>query len=118
MKNYVAAVVVAVPVCRPVRPRRAHPSLLVPFMDGNRSFAHGSASFAGGNATFADGNTSFVDGNVLLWYGNAAARTFGRAHRHRPYHFTARRRSAKVKTKILMLAVTLQAIKRKKQCSQ
>ena len=28
------------------------------------------------------------------------------------------RRSAKVETKILMLAVTLQALKRKKQCSQ
>ena len=28
------------------------------------------------------------------------------------------RRSAKMKTKILMLAVTLQALKRKKQCSQ
>ena len=80
MKNYVAAVVVAVPVCRPARPARAHPSLVVPFMDGNRSFAHGSASFAGGNATFADGNTSF-------WYGNAAVRTFGRARRHRPYDF-------------------------------
>ena len=23
---------------------------------------------------------------VYFWYGNAAARTFGRAHRHRPYH--------------------------------
>ena len=111
MSNYVAARVVAVPMCRPARPARAHPSLVVPFMDGNRSFAHGSASFAGGNATFADGNTSFSD-------GNAAARTFGRAHRHRPYHSNTCRRSAKVKTKILMLAVTLQALKRKKQCSQ
>ena len=118
MKNYVAAVVVAVPVCRPARPARAHPSLVVPFMDGNMLFAHGYASFAGGNAMFADGNTSFVDGNVLLWYGNAAVRTFGRAHRRRPYHSNTCRRSAKVKTKILMLAVTLQAIKRKKQCSQ
>ena len=111
MSNYVAARVVAVPVCRPARPARAHPSLAVPFTDGNRSFAHGSASFVGGNATFVDGNTSFSN-------GNAAARTFGRAHRHRPYHSTARRHSAKVKTKILMLAVTLQALKRKKQCSQ
>ena len=24
---------------------------------------------------------------VYFWYGNAAARTFGRAHRHRPYGF-------------------------------
>ncbi|MFC2319030.1 MAG: hypothetical protein ACFNLP_04675, partial [Segatella oulorum] len=24
---------------------------------------------------------------VYFWYGNAAARTFGRAHRHRPYAF-------------------------------
>ena len=23
----------------------------------------------------------------VFWYGNAAARTFGRAHRHRPYGF-------------------------------
>ena len=78
MSNYVAARVVAVPVCRPARPARAHPSLVVPFTDGNRLFAHGNVSFAGGNAMFADGNTSFSD-------GNAAARTFGRAHRHRPY---------------------------------
>ena len=49
----------------------------------------------------------------LFWYGNAAARTFGRAHRHRPYHSNTCRHSAKVKTKILMLAVTLQTIKRK-----
>ena len=27
-------------------------------------------------------------GNVLFADGNAAARTFGRAHRHRPYHFS------------------------------
>ena len=27
-------------------------------------------------------------GNVLFTDGNAAARTFGRAHRHRPYHFS------------------------------
>ena len=26
--------------------------------------------------------------DVLFAYGNAAARTFGRAHRHRPYHFS------------------------------
>ena len=45
---------------------------------GNRLFAHGSASFAGGNMLFARGIVPF-------WYGNAAARTFGRAHRHRPY---------------------------------
>ena len=30
MSNYVAARVVAVPVCRPARPARAHPSLGVP----------------------------------------------------------------------------------------
>ena len=24
---------------------------------------------------------------VYFWYGNVAARTFGRAHRHRPYGF-------------------------------
>ena len=24
---------------------------------------------------------------VWIWYGNAAAQTFGRAHRHRPYGF-------------------------------
>ena len=24
---------------------------------------------------------------VYFWYGNAAARTFGRVHRHRPYGF-------------------------------
>ena len=49
----------------------------------------------------------------VFWYGNAATRTFGRAHRHRPYHFNTRRHSAKVKTKKLSLAVTLQTMKRK-----
>ena len=111
MGNDVRVRVVAVPVCRPARPARAHPSLAVPFTDGNMAFAHGSASFADGNATFADGSTSFSD-------GNAAARTFGRAHRRRPYHSNTRRHSAKMKIKILVLAVTLQALKRKKQCSQ
>ena len=125
MSNYVAARVVAVPVCRPARPARAHPSLAVPFKDGNMAFVHGSASFADGNAMFADGNISF-------WYGNAAARTFGRAHRHRPYHskrtspfrkgenksFNACSNAASAKMQKTMLAVTLQAIKRKKQCSQ
>ena len=112
MSNYVAARVVAVPVCRPARPAKGASIVSgAKRIGGNMLFAHGNASFAGGNATFADGNTSF-------WYGNAAARTFGRAHRHRPYHSNTRRHSAKVKTKILVLAVTLQAIKRKKQCSQ
>ena len=31
-------------------------------------------------------NTMFAHGSTSFWYGNAAARTFGRAHRHRPYH--------------------------------
>ena len=60
-----SSVVVAVPVCRPARPARAHPSL-------------GGAD-EGGKTMFADGSASFSD-------GNAAARAFGRAHRHRPYH--------------------------------
>ena len=79
---------------------------------------NGNGSFAGGDVSFADGNTSFAGGDVPFTDGNAAARTFGRARRHRPYHSNTHRRSAKVKIKILMLAVTLQAIKRKKQCSQ
>ena len=48
---------------------------------------------------------------MYFWYGNAAAQTFGRAHRHRPYHSNTCRHSAEMKTKILMLAVTLQALK-------
>ena len=39
-----------------------------------------SGAGEGGNATFADGSTSFSD-------GNAAARTFGRAHRQPPLPF-------------------------------
>ena len=78
MENDVRARVVAVPVCRPARPARAHPSLVVQKMGGNTMFAHGSVPFADGCVPFADGNTSFSD-------GNAAARTFGRARRHRPY---------------------------------
>jgi len=45
--------------------------------------------------------------------GCALAGRHGRAHRHRPYHFNTRRHSAKVKTKKLSLAVTLQTMKRK-----
>ena len=51
----------------------------------------------------------FADGSTSFWYGNAATRTFGRAHRHRPYQSNICRHSAKIKTKILVLAVTLQA---------
>ena len=93
--------------CVPARvaPQGRIHRLSVPLADGNISFVHGSMPFADGNATFADVSTSFSD-------GNAAARTFGRAHRHRPYHFNTRRRSEKVKTKKLLLAVTLQALKR------
>ena len=39
------------------------------------------ASFMNGNAAFAGEDVPFTD-------GNAAARTFGRAHRRRPYHFS------------------------------
>ena len=35
----------------------------------------------------ADGNATFVDRDVFFTDGNAAARTFGRAHRRRPYGF-------------------------------
>ena len=81
MSNYVAARVVAVPVCRPARPRKGASIVrCAERIGGNMLFAHGNVSFADGNATFAGGNTSF-------WYGNAAAQTFGRAHRHRPYGF-------------------------------
>ena len=38
-----------------------------------------SGAGEGGNMLFAHGSASFLD-------GNAAARTFGWAHRHRPYH--------------------------------
>ena len=41
-----------------------------------------------GDMLFADGNVSFAHGNVLFTHGNVAARTFGRAHRRRPYHFS------------------------------
>ena len=37
---------------------------------------------------FADGNDSFAHGDVLFTHGNVAARTFGWAHRRRPYHFS------------------------------
>ena len=49
-----------------------------------------------GNAPFADGERALLRmetpplrvGNVLFADGNAAVRTFGRAHRRRPYHFS------------------------------
>ena len=63
--------------------------------DGNAAFANESVMMAGGNATFVDvdvsftdGNAFFAGGNVLFTDGNVAARTFGRAHRRRPYHFS------------------------------
>ena len=39
------------------------------------------ASFMNGNAAFAGGDVPFAD-------GNAPAGRHGRAHRHRPYHFS------------------------------
>ena len=50
-------------------------------MNRNAAFADVDVSFADGNASFAGGDMPFTD-------GNAAARTFGRAHRRRPYHFS------------------------------
>ena len=41
-----------------------------------------------GDVLFADGNGSFAGRDVPFTDGNAAARTFGRAHRRRPYHFS------------------------------
>ena len=82
MGNDVRARVVAVPVCRPARPAKGASIVSgAKRIGGNMLFAHGSASFAGGNMLFARGIVPF-------WYGNAAARTFGRAYRHRPYHST------------------------------
>jgi len=56
------------------------------------------------------------DTQTYFWYGNAAARTFGRAHRLRPYHSNICRRSAKVKIKVLMLAELPQMAKQKNWC--
>ena len=39
------------------------------------------------HASFMNGNGSFTAWDVPFADGNAAARTFGRAHRHRPYGF-------------------------------
>ena len=74
--------------------------------------AGGNAFFANENVTMVGGNAAFAGEDVPFTDGNAAARTFGRAHRRRPYHSNTCRHSAEVKTKILMLAVTLQALKR------
>ena len=52
------SVVGAVPVCPPVSPHKGASIVKIPAHDA-----------------------------VYFWYGNAAARTFGRAHRHRPYGF-------------------------------
>ena len=117
---WLSSVVVAVPVCRPARPTRAHPSLGGAGEGGNMLFAHGSVPFAEGCVPFADGSAAF-------WYGNAATRTFGRAHRRRPYHskhtspfrkgenksFNACGASANSKTKNLALAELPQMTKQK-----
>ena len=52
------------------------------------SFMNGNAFFAGEDVPFADENGSFAGRDMLFADGNAAARTFGRAHRRRPYHFS------------------------------
>ena len=79
-----------------------------------------SGAGEGSNKMFAHGSTSFSG-------ENAAARTFGRAHRRRPYHskhtspfrkgenksFNACGASANVKTKNLVLAELPQMIKQK-----
>ena len=41
-----------------------------------------------GSMPFVDGNAPFTAWGVPFANGNAAARTFGRAHRRRPYHFS------------------------------
>ena len=41
-----------------------------------------------GDVLFANGNATFTAWGVPFTDGNAAARTFGRAHRRRPYHFS------------------------------
>ena len=127
------SVVGAVPVCPPARPARAHPSLggafrgwkhLVctwkhAFRRWKRNICGWQHRIFGWKRRCADVSpckgASIVQSPHIMrvfWYGNAATRTFGRAHRHRPYHFNTRRRSEKVKTKKLLLAVTLQALKR------
>ena len=58
------------------------------FVDVDVSFADGNGSFADVDVSFADGNGSFAGEDVPFMDGNAATRTFGRAHRRRPYHFS------------------------------
>ena len=97
MKNYVAIRVVAVPVCRPARPARAHPSLGGAFHGWKHAVCTWKCIIRRWKCNVCGWQHFILDGNV-------AARTFGRAHRHRPYHSTAHRRSAKVKIKVLTLA--------------
>ena len=89
MINYVASMVVAVPVCRPARPTRAHPSLghrrrgvetQCLYMEVCRSRLW-TCLLRMETPPLRMGDVPFTD-------GNAAARTFGRAHRRRPYHFS------------------------------
>ena len=47
--------------------------------------------------------------------GNVAARTFGRARRHRPYHSNTCKQAASTETQKTMLAVTLQTMYSRKQ---
>ena len=74
------------PLCaRPCRPARAHPSFIpriqcVYFWYGNAAVCPPVSPCKG--ASVVHPRTQCV----YFWYGNAAMRTFGRAHRHRPYH--------------------------------
>ena len=80
----------AVPVCPPVSPHEGTSigKCTNMFWCEHASFMDGNVAFADVNVPFADENVSFAGGDVPFMHGNAAARTFGRAHRRRPYHFS------------------------------
>ena len=78
------------PVCPPVSPHEGASirKCTNMFWCEHASFMNRNAAFADVNVPFADENVSFAGGDVSFTDGNAATRTFGRAHRRRPYHFS------------------------------
>ena len=78
------------PVCPPASPHEGASvgKYTNRFWCEHALFMNRNAAFVDVDVSFADGNASFTDGNVSFTHGNAAARTFGRVHRRRPYHFS------------------------------
>ena len=125
MSNYVAARVVAVPVCRPARPTKGASIVSGAFHGWKHGVCTWKCIIRGWKYAVCTWNRA-----ILGWKRRCADVRAGTQAPPLPFHrtppfckdenknFSARSNAANAKTQKTMLAVTLQAIKRKKQCSQ